>query len=563
MAGEPTRWARLEPVARDRELAAGLEARIHDPLWLLGRQWQFGEFAASDGGSAIVTEVTASVAPLNKLRPGRPTPTPRVGNYSVTGTPLETLVEADDIRALPTARMRVRSGQHFERLLAARNVGRYARAYRTAYPIAATSASDDTASRRFLALVAGRALDGEKLYKDLKASLRANPPALPAKPAIPAADTPAVLAAAQAWVTWADTLVFSSAGGPGAWVQDRLEYAFATSSPDGITLEADEYTDGRLDWYTFTATGTAPTPPTGRTTLGPVTVVPTAVTYPGMPASRLWEFEDGRVNFGAVEALPEDLGRILLSGFALVYGANWLLIPLETPVGALVRITSLDVRDTFGRTTTVGPTAPAGDWGMFGVSRTDGAPDAALLIAPALPASLQGRDVEEVLLLRDELADLAWAVERATEGEDGHPADRAQAAHESVPQVPPARAAAGTLPYRLRTDPPSHWFPLLPQRAQPTDPSMAFRLIALPRVAPGGPVTPLRPRGRLLAPMVKNPGLMLREEEIPREGARVTRAYQLARWIDGATYLWLGRRKTIGRGEGSSGLRFDTTEPPG
>ena len=26
--------------------------------------------------------------------------------------------------------------------------------------------------------------------------------------------------------------------------------------------------------------------------------------------------------------------------------------------------------------------------------------------------------------------------------------------------------AVGTLPYRLRTDPPSHWFPLLPQRAQ-------------------------------------------------------------------------------------------------
>jgi hypothetical protein len=562
MAGEPTRWARLEPVSRDRELAPGLEARIHDSLWLLGRQWQFGEFAASDGGSAIVAQVTASVATLNKLRPGRPTPTPRIGNYSVTGTPLETLVEADDIRAAPTARMRVRSGQHFERLLAARNVGKYAGAYRTAYPIAATPAPDDTASRRFLALVAGRTIDGEKLYKDLKASLRATPPALPAAPAIPDPDAPAVLAAAQAWVAWFDALVLTGAGPPAAWVQERLEYAFATSSPDGITLEADEYADGRLDWHTFTATGTPPTPPTGRTTIGPVTVVPTAVTYPGMPASRLWEFEDARVNFGAVEALPEDLGRMLLSGFALIYGADWLLIPLEVPVGALVRITRLDVRDTFGRTTTVGPTAPAGEWGMFGVSRADGAPDGALLIAPTLPASLHGRDVEEVLLLRDELANLAWAVERATEGEDGKPVDWAQAAHESVPLAPPAPEAVPTLAYRLRTDPPSHWFPLLPQRAQPTNPSMAFRLGALPRVAPGGPVTPLRPRGRLLAPMAKSPQVMLREDEIAREGARVTRAYQLARWIDGATYLWLGRRKTVGRGEGSSGLRFDTTEPP-
>jgi len=198
---------------------------------------------------------------------------------------------------------------------------------------------------------------------------------------------------------------------------------------------------------------------------------------------------------------------------------------------------------------------------MFGISRADGPPDRALLIAPALAASLQGRDVEEVLLLRDEAANLAWAIERAVEGEHGLPADRAQAAHEASPLAPPSPRPSDTLPYRLRTDPPPHWFPLLPQRAQPTDPSMTFRLGALPRVTPGGPVTPLRPRGRLLQPMVKDPRVTLREDEVPREGARVTRAYQLARWIDGTTHLWLARRKTVGRGEGSSGLRFDTTEP--
>src|SRR4029079_3684071 len=105
-------------------------------------------------------------------------------------------------------------------------------------------------------------------------------------------------------------------------------------------------------------------------------------------------------------------------------------VPLGAAVGTLVRITSLDVRDTFGRTVTVGPTAPAGDWGMFGLTRADGPPDGALLLAPTLAASVQGRDLEEVLLLRDETANLAWAVERTTEGEDGRPADRAQAAYE-------------------------------------------------------------------------------------------------------------------------------------
>ena len=195
--------------------------------------------------------------------------------------PLETLVEADDIHAAPTARMRVRFGQHFERVrAAARGLGQHAAAFRTAYPIAATPPAPDAADRRFLSVVAGRAIDGEKLYKDLKVSLRAAPPAAPA---IPAADAAAVLAATQAWVAWADALVFTPSGGPAGWVPDRLEYAFGTACPDGIALEADEYADGRLDWHTFTAAGTTANPPTGRTSLGPLTVVPTAVTYPGMP----------------------------------------------------------------------------------------------------------------------------------------------------------------------------------------------------------------------------------------------------------------------------------------
>jgi hypothetical protein len=48
------------------------------------------------------------------------------------------------------------------------------------------------------------------------------------------------------------------------------------------------------------------------------------------------------------------------------------------------------------------------------------------------------------------------------------------------------------------------------------------------------------------------------DEEVPRAGARVTRNWQYARWIDGSRHLWIGTRKEPGRGEGSSGLRFDT-----
>ena len=45
---------------------------------------------------------------------------------------------------------------------------------------------------------------------------------------------------------------------------------------------------------------------------------------------------------------------------------------------------------------------------------------------------------------------------------------------------------------------------------------------------------------------------------MPNEGAIVRRAYQGARWYDGELIVWSAYRKTVGRGEGSSGLRFDS-----
>ena len=49
----------------------------------------------------------------------------------------------------------------------------------------------------------------------------------------------------------------------------------------------------------------------------------------------------------------------------------------------------------------------------------------------------------------------------------------------------------------------------------------------------------------------------IHEEEIPRAGVRVTRAFQRTRWTNGEVYVWSGIQKMTGRGEGSSGLAFD------
>jgi len=69
-----------------------------------------------------------------------------------------------------------------------------------------------------------------------------------------------------------------------------------------------------------------------------------------------------------------------------------------------------------------------------------------------------------------------------------------------------------------------------------------------------------RPQTRLLREGLDEPvrqRYFVHEEEVPRVGIEVTQAFQRTRWIDGAVYVWLGISKQVGRGERSSGLRFD------
>jgi hypothetical protein len=67
--------------------------------------------------------------------------------------------------------------------------------------------------------------------------------------------------------------------------------------------------------------------------------------------------------------------------------------------------------------------------------------------------------------------------------------------------------------------------------------------------------TPIRGTGRLLTGTDHR---MLFDAEIPREGVRVQRVPMLSRRSDGSYDLWTARRVSIGRGEGRSGLAFDS-----
>ena len=44
---------RLESRTRHEDLTDALRFRVHDPLWMLSRQWQLGEFKGNNAGSAL------------------------------------------------------------------------------------------------------------------------------------------------------------------------------------------------------------------------------------------------------------------------------------------------------------------------------------------------------------------------------------------------------------------------------------------------------------------------------------------------------------------------------
>ena len=162
---------------------------------------------------------------------------------------------------------------------------------------------------------------------------------------------------------------------------------------------------------------------------------------------------------------------------------------------------------------------------------------------------------------------MAWAVEHVVQGVSGDPYPRYdEASRRAAQQQIDGPSVDAQLVYRLATAVPEHWLPLIPVPAEGSNPALApviqFQRRALLRVETDGTRRAIQPKGRLLRTESRGsvevePALRIEDEEIAREGLIVERNFQLARWFDGRTLLWLGRRKSVGRVEGASGLRFD------
>src|SRR6476469_218145 len=67
---DPPSWTRLEPQSSSGDPRPGIEARVHDPLWLLARQWQLGEFEGEDAGTPLTVRVVTRTSAIDRWAPG-------------------------------------------------------------------------------------------------------------------------------------------------------------------------------------------------------------------------------------------------------------------------------------------------------------------------------------------------------------------------------------------------------------------------------------------------------------------------------------------------------------
>jgi hypothetical protein len=527
-----TYWSQLQPSPRTPSIADGLAAAVRDPAWLLARQWQLGEFQGLDGGSPAYARIGSHTTPFDSaVLAGTAVPL-------APGQLLEPVLEAETPQ--PDLGTRVELGQTFESLVPAA----IASLYRTAFPIGPAAAGADPGETRFRSIFSGRVTDGVALYQAAKAA-KAHHHGLPATPTLNANQRQTALPAVNAFIEWVEsTWGTFSTDEPPAWDPARFDYS-ATVAARGLTLTAEPDSEDALDWYAFDlAAGTPPT----DTVPAMTSVIPGHVRFRGMPNPRWWDFESSATDFGALLTDTRDLAKLLFADFLLIHGDDWYLARLDVPTGSLCWIDSLTVTDVFGTSTAIPRAdAPAGSsWTIFSTTDQESGGSQSFLIAPASAAAAvqASAPLEELHVLRDETADMAWAIERIVEDTIGTPVTLNPTPEPSTPANSPAALA-----YQLATALPDNWFPLLPVPA-----SSGLSLVA--GTIEGSTQSP----ATVLLRQLSSNELQIPQHEISRAGLKLQRVACRTRTPDGHSTFWIARRRHIGAGEASSGLRYDQAQ---
>jgi hypothetical protein len=627
-----TRWNRLEGRPRTHHFDRALKAEVSDALWLLAKQWQMGEFHGDDAASPVLARVCVDSGPIDR--------------FQAAGGPVEPLDLAQPLearverRALPLGTgtqylsldLRMTVGHRWLKLVAREfAAGTLTTDYRSAYideysvpaprptepADAAVCAHADVWQQAGLA--AERAMDGVTFLEYLSDPTHEAGDVVSTDPG-DIAKLAELAGNLRAW--FAALFLQPQAGQSDAWLPSRLEYQFGCAAGAGsrdVVMRSEEYYQGNLDWHALerrpdeTQLG-QPAGPARTPARNVHTFIPTAVAFQGMPNTRWWALEDRRTNFGEVRPDTTDLGKLLLMEFALVYANDWFVLPYTVDVGTVTEVKGIALTNVFGERLWIEPVReqPETDWERWSLF-TLGAPGAEpqppparLVLLPTVPKVQEGPPVEEVALIRDEMANMVWGIERRVPLASGISRPGTEAARElldflqkplldEIARLQARRAELEAIPeadrsgtevaelatiatrlaqllppdpkapirYQVMNTVPEHWIPFIPVHVDGSAREIQLQRAAMLRILTGDPNPPekIRPRTSLLRHGL--PGTyFINEEEVPRAGAVVSQSYQRTRWLGGKVFTWFGARKQTGRGEGSSGLAFDRIVDP-
>ena len=545
-----TQYNRLEGSPRNEEFEQSLRAEIRDPLWMLCRQWQFGEFQGENAGTAFHARISGSQSQPHAVAfpGGNRTP------YAID-TPLEVTVERE--RLTPTLHLRAQMGRHFLALLKKRGLQAHKDLIADRYQLSVSPKTEDQEGLFLAAALNGRYPDGWKIYEAANAGDFLD--WVRSETAFTGTDETKLADLQAAFLRWFERLYEQPAGGSPAWNAAHLEYNFSLEvGGNGERLIADQYASGRLEWYAFDQGAPENTQDPGSLP-GPPPVeridafIPAKLQFKGMPHPRYWQMEEGLTDFGKIDASPTSLLNLLLAEYGLTYSNDWFILPYPMKVNTLCEINGIVVTDVFGFDVFVGPALkdPEMNWQEFAAfHQTEREnilePRNRFYLTPAVGKMLESKPLEKVNFMRDEMSNMVWAIENTVPSEAGGGREVVR----NTPGIPPDFVPADNealIRYVLGTGVPDNWIPFIPVQRKNGGGAISLQRARFPQ-APG-------PQGRLLTET--QPVFFIEEEEVPRAGAIVERTFQRTRWLNGKTCLWIGRRKTAGRGEGWSGLMFD------
>ncbi len=370
------------------------------------------------------------------------------------------------------------------------------------------------------------------------------------------------------------------------WNEQKFGYDVSMGQGKNLYV-ADNYHTGRLSWYSFDSDGENGS----KSELKEeklFTYLPVPADFPGAPNRRLWQFEDGEVQFGNYKNSDFNLlANAVIMQYTSMYSNDWMITPLEAEAGTILNVEGILITDTFGERVFIDTSAEETDnnkndvefsdrWSLFGTTMANAyqtnnfSSQKGLLFPPTLIRTEESRPIEEIQFLRDEMANMVWGVETIINDGCGS-IITGQNLSDAVLTIVDEQKNKIFIDendseyfYLFQNRVPIHWIPFLPKKIKGEVREILFQRGRMP-VFYNGKYNPVRPSTELLGiKTITKSGnkkvikpLFINEEEIIGYGVKIMLTAQRTRWFLGESFNWTGAKKEISQIQANSGLMFD------